>query len=114
MTAQHSAEPWGVNLDADSLGTHTNIVHKAYPWINIARIIPRAEEITIANAHRIVACVNAMAGVDDPEAEIARLRQDKAELVALMDRAVKEQDEMNLESILGEMEAAIAKARKGE
>lgn len=28
-----------------------------------------------ANAHRIVACVNALAGVDDPAAELARLRR---------------------------------------
>lgn len=40
----------------------------------------------------------------------SQLRQDKAELIALMKRAIKEEDEMTLESILGEMEAAIAKA----
>jgi hypothetical protein len=42
-----------------------------------------------ANAARIVACVNALEGIDDPEAEIALLRAIKAGAVALV-RAVFE------------------------
>ena len=38
------------------------------------------------DAQRIVACVNALVGMADPEAAIAKLRQDKAELVEALQK----------------------------
>ena len=59
-----------------------------------------------ANAERIVACVNDCEGMADPGAEIAKLRQDKAELLDI--RA-------GVTGFLDRAEVAIAeaKSRKG-
>ena len=46
--------------------------------------------------HRLVKCVNACAGMADPEAEIAQLRQDKAELLRLCEAALWDLQRNNL------------------
>jgi hypothetical protein len=70
-------EPWRLepcDLDDGS----TNIVSDEPVYSNwyftIARVGARTERRRDANAARIVQCVNALAGVADPAAEIARLR----------------------------------------
>lgn len=45
-------------------------------------------EIEQANANRIVTCVNACAGIDDPAAEIAELKRQRDELLAVLGVAI--------------------------
>ena len=47
------------------------------------------ESIIEENARRIVACVNACAGMGDPTAEIAELKRQRDELLAALEEAVK-------------------------
>ena len=45
------------------------------------------KELGIANAMRIVGCVNACVGMEDPAAEIEKLRRQRDELLDLVKRA---------------------------
>jgi hypothetical protein len=97
-----------------------------------------AESVTPSNARRIVACVNACAGMEDPAAEIARLQAENDELDEQCTKRIleiyklrAERDELesalstcigwiatfstgpNINSVLQEARAALAKV-KGE
>lgn len=67
---QHTPEPWKVYNGEeihgvlDSAGKH------------LAEMWQRKDYDSSANARRIVACVNACAGMDDPKAEIEQLKKD--------------------------------------
>jgi hypothetical protein len=75
--SSHTPEPWNVGgmprgiRDAEGYG----IAH-FYAYPNDAGDVAEAE----ANAERTVACVNAFAGVENPAAELARLRERVGEL----------------------------------
>ena len=70
---KHTPEPWRITTHLSSDITH--IVRRIDGEKHAVCIIRtnNAEEAN-ANAARIVACVNACAGMDDPAAEIERLR----------------------------------------
>lgn len=71
--SEHSQEPW-INDVYGFVGSNTGCIADLRVYHN------RRE-----NARRIVACVNACAGMDDPAAEIARLR---AEVEKMHDIAI--------------------------
>lgn len=54
-------------------------------WNGEDRLIAEIWNASDEHGNRIVACVNACAGIDDPSAEIARLRAD----VARLENAIK-------------------------
>jgi hypothetical protein len=70
--SSHTPEPWHV----DRFNIHAKR-GECCVWINMAIGFngEKPGEST-ANAHRIVACVNALAGVENPAAELARLREE--------------------------------------
>jgi hypothetical protein len=69
--SKHTPEPWQSEL---CLGNAYSICKKAANGDYIKRTM--GELFNRADAHRLIACVNACAGMEDPEAEIARLRAD--------------------------------------
>lgn len=71
--SKHAPEPWVVN-------GYLDIWHSGGPGGHMFNAD------TVGNADRIVACVNACAGMDDPAAELTRLRADLAAAVAERDR----------------------------
>jgi hypothetical protein len=101
MTAQHTPGPWTAELDAHGRGrvkgngcwvatTWTNAdddSHKRYP----------AE----ANARRLVACLNACEGIEDPENVIPQLRRAN-DLVQQLEPLRIQRDEL-LEALKGVM-----------
>jgi len=74
------------------------------------------EDIGDRNADRVVACVNACKGMDDPAKEIAELRAANAKMLKALE-LVKDRwvhpNQIKEETLLGMVYAAIAKA-KGE
>lgn len=73
----HTKEPWSVNDNpASNYRVEIfNVGQKGKPRV-IARLPQMTDKSTPeSNAARIVACVNACAGMADPAAEIARLRE---------------------------------------
>ena len=71
--SKHTPEPWRITTHLCSRDTH--IVRRIDGEKHAVCIIRtnNADEAE-ANAARIIACVNACAGMDDPAAEIERLR----------------------------------------
>ena len=68
--AQHTPEPWEVGRNG----------WQVYPRPELPGTIAAADERKqpseqVANAERIVACVNALAGIDDPETALRELRE---------------------------------------
>ena len=89
MTKHHPA-PWVIDPDISTVEVFTEQGDEGgfgCSWLACSGPGPR--ETLEANAARIVACVNALDGIEDPEAEIALLRAIKAGAVALV-RAVFE------------------------
>lgn len=100
MNAKHTPEPWGIHPDfVDDKPTkfeheETDCVAQDLPISSGETIVAKAvfmfpnfghehvpsEEEMRANARRIVACVNACAGMSDPETEIAELKADNANM----------------------------------
>lgn len=74
---KHSAEPWEYRRSFSEI-THNFVDYRGLksPVCKLfkAHQYGLNQEICDANAARIVACVNACAGMEDPAAEIARLR----------------------------------------
>ena len=100
----HTPEPWHVSHD---LGEGISIAHEIAP--HCGKLIPLAEakfwlsakepdarETAHANAHRIVACVNACAGMADPAAEIAALRVALEIAATTLETVWKERDPKNI------------------
>lgn len=77
MNTKHTPEPWVLNEFADIYDVDDS------NGMLIAAVFP-CEDLLLethkANAARIVACVNACAGMEDPAAEIAALQERIAEL----------------------------------
>jgi hypothetical protein len=77
MNTTHTPEPWGFDKnDEDNL-----FVFSKAKICNLYNTIGTEYDEAEANAARIVACVNACAGMEDPAAEIERLKAQRAELV---------------------------------
>lgn len=109
---KHTPEPWRVAKDTRTIVT--NRIQIAHAWMF-------GGGQGVANAARIVACVNACAGMDDPQAVIdqaaraalmlgeALSERDKAvaESAAAMDRMVKVRDQRD------ELLAALEEAKAG-
>jgi len=93
---KHSPEPWKAQA-INELSTHTSV--SAQGWGSFALFVTRmadedhTSEKGIANLNRAIACVNAMAGIEDP-AEFVKLaeahRQDVIEWERLMMELVGE------------------------
>ena len=89
--SKHTPEPWVFD---DRPDIDTNF----YSDDATGSIIGGCQEYTFAhrdieerraNARRIVTCVNACAGMADPAAEIAELKRQRDELLALAERLVQ-------------------------
>lgn len=79
-TLKHMREPWKIKANfADSI-LITGPEEALDPWI--AQVISTNRK---ANAERIVACVNACEGMEDPAAEIAALKAQRNELLAALE-----------------------------
>ncbi len=72
--ARHTPEPWHHSADLPHHGCR--LIHAAdgYLVADAGRITRRTGDEMDSNAARIVACVNACKGMNDPAAEIAALR----------------------------------------
>ncbi len=91
-------------------------------FITVAEVWPGDNDIDIIDGHRLADCYNACLNMADPAAEITRLRQDKAELVAVVEDELeylldeKQGDEMvrmQLDVRIAKHKAALAKGGKG-
>ncbi len=70
---KHSPEPWTVgSRSGGSIGIDS-YKHQGTSWFSFASVVVKMsdsesdKEEGHANLHRIIACVNAMAGIEDPE-----------------------------------------------
>jgi hypothetical protein len=79
MNTTHTPEPWRV----EAKYTNGLLITDQYEDTNICSTgaFHGYSSIQQANAYRIVACVNACAGMENPSAEIERLKAQCAELV---------------------------------
>ncbi len=98
MSAKHTPEPWIADDFAEGDGLRTRISlpdHNGIPNAAIAYVQtnktpdwPSEQRITAtqaeANAARIVACINACTGLEDPAAELAALKAQRDELLAAL------------------------------
>lgn len=84
MSRLHEPEPWRIELNHPPLEyvllKDTIVIGTADGDCGVCLV----SKLNPANAERIVACVNACAGMNEPEAEIERLREHNARLVAMM------------------------------
>jgi hypothetical protein len=71
---KHTAEPWHVNRIGKNMYVESPLGFIADLQLGECTFLDEAA-VAAANAARIVACVNACAGMDDPVAEIKRLRE---------------------------------------
>jgi hypothetical protein len=80
MNTKHTPEPWSVRPEKDS--AFFGVRHTLHKFTTLGHCQIRVDYTpeSIANASRIVACVNACAGIDDPAKEIATHRARIAEL----------------------------------
>ena len=76
---KHTKEPWAVRQFFSNC-YHIWNGERAVAEIYLPFYSEYSEE-EIANAHRIVNCINACANMEDPETEIEKLRADKDELL---------------------------------
>ena len=81
MKTKHTPEPWVVMPVNESWYGVQHTHHKFTPLGSCQLTVDYCPE-SKSNAARIVACVNACAGMEDPAAEIAALRARVAELDA--------------------------------
>ena len=90
--SKHTPEPWVIypeecgvpyiRIRGSILGVRFKIANVITPTYEGAHERETAE--TRANAVRIVSCVNACAGMEDPMAEIAELKRQRDELLGLI------------------------------
>ena len=73
MTTNHTPEPWVLDEDWHSVKAQGSTLADCIEPYGVLEDI--AEEIAKANAQRIVDCVNAMAGIDDPEKWMKEVRE---------------------------------------
>ena len=74
MKSNHSPEPWHVSVNFDPERRKDYAIDTVAPRPDFV-----AEGLTEDNAIRIVACVNACTGMDDPEHEVDVLRKKAVE-----------------------------------
>ena len=85
--SKHTPEPWG--------DSQLRLCFVEFEKLGITVSIPQyADEEAKANSRRILSCVNACAGMADPAAEIAELKQQRDELLAALHDAAKALDEL--------------------
>jgi len=81
MTQEHTPEPWACPIDDD--GNSAVVARDGYL---VTFAFPNGDAADKANARRIVACVNALAGIPIeaiealPEGELARLIRERVVL----------------------------------
>lgn len=85
--SKHTPEPWAVGVGVDGKwGRHHASVRTdniPFPIASTMFFGITPQEECEANAARVVACVNALAGIPDPAAEMARLRAVEAALTRI-------------------------------
>lgn len=109
MEVTHSAEPWDIyaqpiNGAGDAILELVEQVQQTAPMANAIYLLNAGGkcpattgcgQISEANARRIVACVNACAGIDDPANFIATVRAESAALAELLEIALDEYETTN-------------------
>jgi hypothetical protein len=85
----HTPEPWQSEL---CLGNAYSICKKAANGDYIKRTM--GELFNRADAHRLITCVNACAGMEDPEKEIAALKERQNTLLSELDLAEHKLDKL--------------------
>lgn len=92
--SKHTQEPWQVHHDIDAGEWPMIMSGGVVDGKIIANVNPKSfccvggdfvEMPSADNARRIVACVNACAGMGDPTAEIAELKRQRDELLAALE-----------------------------
>lgn len=106
-TPAHTPGPWSASTD----WLNGPPVILDGDGIHIAKVVGRSttEDEDLANARRIVACVNALEGVDDPESAMRELRGALAAVVS-WDAADKAQG-FEGDTRYDDLDAAIARCR---
>ena len=95
--SEHTKEPWAVRIDekqwsdTDDIYIVGNPTGEAGGTRNLARMIESWEQ-PIPNANRIVACVNACAGISTDDLERLPLISDRA--FVMMEGIAKQRDEL--------------------
>jgi len=82
--SEHTPGPWSVQVEEDDGFQNISIeeIHRCLHDTEWAE--PEDFERDLANARRIVACVNACEGMDDPEIEMKQLQAENARLRDLL------------------------------
>ena len=91
--SKHTPEPWALSSESQRIIVEA----PAFEGASSLRLIGSTcghpdswayptEEAGYANALRIVSCVNACAGMEDPDKEIAELRRQRDELLTELDK----------------------------
>ena len=113
MKAQHTPEPWFITgLSASTITDKNAVVTALIPELKAQADI--CDQVTRnANAARIVACVNACAGLSDPAADLAALREALQQIVAMPDlrNAAMGSDAYHAWLIAGQ---ALSRTERGE
>ena len=83
--SKHSPEPWSIRENS----AQWHEIMSADDWIadTCASMCQGDIPLGGANANRIMTCVNACAGMDDPAAEIEKLKRQRDELLDLVKQA---------------------------
>lgn len=69
---KHTAEPWHTGCGAHAMvDGESRLIAATVPRLTVD---PRCESVAEANAARIVACVNALAGIEDPATDLQRAK----------------------------------------
>ena len=84
--SEHTKEPWRVMWPCAQWETAR--LFSGARYIGSIGNSDEAELETRANADRIVSCVNACAGMDDPATDIAALKAQRDELLAALQMAL--------------------------
>lgn len=101
--SKHSLEPWKI-LDGFPLQ-----IYSQEGWFICETYTKnRSHDINVVNAERIIQCVNACAGMENPDEEIAQLKADKARLIEALEISTEHIPHMNIimhnKQLLTEME----------
>ena len=95
---KHTPTPWGVQITALNDPGRWTIVSEND---TIATLNLADDDQERDDALYIVACVNACEGTDNPEGEIAQLRQEKAELLEMANLVLKHPRPVSFSKIVG-------------
>ena len=117
--SKHTQEPWFHHKPAGSQHTSGGYINNSASRNIDAICHVYGGDTGLANAARIVTCVNACAGMEDPAAEIDELKRQRDELLAALRSSVETIEWMHgcsspasdeVEEATREGNAAIAKA----